>query len=371
MASTSTLKRLFYRQVHYRTIDLNTGSSNVATSSILVIYTGGTLGMVYDEEGKSLIPFDFEQILEKMPELSKFDFRLTVISFNQLIDSANVTPGHWIALASLIEENYTKYNGFVIIHGTDTMAYSASALSFLLEGLNKPVIFTGAQLPIGAVRTDARENLITALEIASMRKEGRPLVTEVAIYFNNLLLRGNRARKVESDQFGAFETRNYPPLAESGIRITFNDQYLKPYEASANLVVHKKMDTRVAILKLFPGIGREIVESILEIPNLKGVVLETYGSGNAPTDTWLVNALKTAVEKDITILNVSQCHGGTVMQGRYETSKQMVQAGVISGADLTTEAAATKLMFLLANSNSTEDLKAKLRKPIRGELTKA
>lgn len=364
------MKRLFYKQVHYKQIDISTSSeSKVNASSIMVIYTGGTLGMVYDQEGKSLVPFDFEQILDKIPEISRFEFNLRVISFNQLIDSANVSPAHWIALATLIEENYQQYNGFVIIHGTDTMAYSASALSFLLEDLNKPVIFTGAQLPIGAVRTDARENLITALEIAAARKDGRPVVSEVCVYFNNQLLRGNRARKVESTHFGAFESRNYPPLAESGIRITYNYASLKPYQPFNTLTVFKKMDTRVAILKLFPGINRYMVEAVLTIPNLRGVVLETYGSGNAPTESWFLDLIKAAVERDIYILNVSQCFGGTVMQGRYETSRMLQNIGVISGGDITTEAAMTKMMFLLANYDDPADIKRRLSRSIRGELS--
>ncbi|SFB74571.1 L-asparaginase [Flexibacter flexilis DSM 6793] len=363
------MKRLFYKKIHYKTVNINTSAPKPAEASILVIYTGGTLGMVFDEVGKHLVPFDFEQILDKIPELSRFGFSLTVISFNQLIDSANVSPAHWIALATLIEENYAKYNGFVIIHGTDTMAYSASALSFLLENLNKPVILTGAQLPIGAVRTDARENLITALEIAAARKDGRPLVTEVCIYFNNKLLRGNRAKKVESAQFGAFESANYPALAECGIRIDYNSLVIKPYQPFSTLKVYKKMDTRVAILKLFPGVGPEIVESIINLPNLKGVVIETYGSGNAPTESWFIESLKKAINKGIIVYNVSQCNGGTVMQGRYETSKSLMQIGVLSGGDITTEAAVTKLMFLLGNDDSYGDVKRNLTRAIRGEMT--
>ncbi len=363
------MKRLYYKQIHYKTVDINTAAPKQASSSILVIYTGGTLGMVYDEEGKSLVPFDFEQIIDRIPELTGFGFRLTVISFNQLIDSANVNPAHWVALATLIEENYNAYNGFVIIHGTDTMAYSASALSFLLEDLNKPVIFTGAQLPIGAVRTDARENLITALEMAAARRDGRPVVTEVCILFNNQLLRGNRAKKVESAQFGAFESRNYPPLADCGIKIIYNTMVIKPYQPFSNLKVYKKMDTRVAILKLYPGIGREVIDAILNLPSLKGVVLETYGSGNAPTETWFLDSLRSAIDKGILIYNVSQCNGGTVTQGRYETSRTLLNLGVLSGGDITTEAAVTKLMFLLAHQDQMGDVPRNLTKAIRGEMS--
>ena len=363
------MKRLYYKQVHYKTIDINTAAPKAPGSSILVIYTGGTLGMVYDKEGKSLVPFDFEQIIDKIPELSDFGFRLTVISFNQLIDSANVNPSHWVALAQLIEENYQEYNGFVIIHGTDTMAYSASALSFLLEDLNKPVIFTGAQLPIGAVRTDARENLITALEIAASRRDGRPVVTEVCILFNNQLLRGNRAKKVESAQFGAFESKNYPPLAESGIKIIYNNMVIKPFQPFSTLKVYKKMDTRVAILKLYPGMGQDVIDAILGLPSLKGVVMETYGSGNAPAENWFLESLRQAIERGVLIYNVSQCNGGTVVQGRYETSKTLLSLGVLSGGDITTEAAVTKLMFLLAHQDSLGDIKRNLTRAIRGEMS--
>jgi L-asparaginase len=363
------MKRLFYKQIHYKTIDINTAAPKAPGSSVLVIYTGGTLGMVYDNEGKSLVPFDFEQIIDKIPELTRFGFKLTVISFNQLIDSANVSPAHWVALATLIEENYALYDGFVIIHGTDTMAYSASALSYLLEDLNKPVIFTGAQLPIGAVRTDARENLITALEMAATKKDGRPIVTEVCILFNNLLLRGNRAKKVESAQFGAFESKNYPALAESGIKIVYNSLVIKPYQPFSKLKVYKKMDTRVAILKLYPGIGQEVMEAIFYLPNLQGVVMETYGSGNAPTDKWFLESIKNAIDRGIIIYNVSQCNGGTVLQGRYETSKTLPTLGVLSGGDITTEAAVTKLMFLLANRDVIGDIKRNLTRPIRGEMS--
>ncbi len=363
------MKRIFYKNVHYKTVTIATRGEGVSRTSLLVIYTGGTLGMVFDEKERHLVPFDFEQILEKIPELNEFEFSLTVISFNQLIDSANVTPAHWVALATLIEENYHRFDGFVIIHGTDTMAHSASALSFLLENLNKPVIFTGAQLPIGAVRTDARENLISALEIASARKDGRPMVTEVCIVFNNKLLRGCRAKKVESAQFAAFDSANYPPLAECGTRIVFNPLVIKPYQPFSDLRVYKKMDTRVAILRLFPGIDENTVRAILQIPDLQGLVLETYGSGNAPTRSWFIQALQEGIERGLHVLNVSQCIGGTVLQGRYETSKALSQIGVIGGADITTEAAITKMMYLLANVESHAEVAKALGKSIRGEMT--
>lgn len=325
--------------------------------------------MVFDEDAQTLVPFDFEQILLQIPEINKFNFNLSVTSFNKLIDSANVQPSHWISIASVIEENYEQFHGFVVVHGTDTMAYSASALSYLLEDLNKPVIFTGAQLPIGAIRTDARENLITALEIAAARRDGRPVIPEVCIFFNNKLLRGNRAKKVESAQFRAFESKNYPALATCGIKIDYDFNVIKPFQPYSKLKVYKKMESRVTILKLFPGISKETVDAVLQIDGLKGVVLETYGSGNALTSDWFIDSLRKAIDSGISIFNVSQCNGGTVIQGRYETSKHLQEIGVLSGGDLTTEAAITKLMFLLANQDSPTDARRYLVRAIRGEMT--
>jgi L-asparaginase len=340
-----------------------------SAAALLLIYTGGTLGMVNDALSGTLVPFDFEQILNQIPEIDKFDFSLTVISFHQLIDSANMQPAHWATMAGIIGAHYQAYDGFVIIHGTDTMAYSASALSFLLEDLNKPVILTGAQLPIGAIRTDARENLITALDIASARRDGRPVVTEVCIFFNNKLLRGNRARKTESAQFRAFESKNYPALATAGIRIDYDYNAIKPYQPYGNLIVHQAMDSRVVFLKLFPGIMPEAVKAILDISGLRGLVLESYGSGNAMTAGWFIQMLKAAIGRGLIILNVSQCYGGTVTQGRYETSRHLKEIGVLGGGDCTSEAALTKLMYLLANVENTADIRRFLVRSLRGEMT--
>lgn len=336
---------------------------------VLVIYTGGTLGMVYDAKTDSLVPFDFAQIPDNLPEMSRLDFEISVLTFDNLLDSSNMNPETWIILAKIIEENYTKYDSFVILHGTDTMAYTASALSYLLENLNKPVILTGAQLPIGVARTDAKENFITALEIASALTNKRPVISEVCIYFNSVLLRGNRARKHESVQFNAFESENYPVLAEAGIKIEYNKPYLKTYESDAMLKVHTSLNENVVILKLFPGITEKVVRNILEIKGLRGVVLETFGSGNAPTVEWFLKLMKEFVEKGIVIFNVSQCNGGRVTQGRYQTSQFLQDIGVVSGADMTTEAAITKLMFALGQSADIQVVKRILKHSIAGEMS--
>ncbi len=350
-------------------IKIKTKADGENDVKVLVIYTGGTLGMVYDAKSDSLVPFDFAQIPDNLPEMARLDFEISVLTFDKLLDSSNMNPDVWVNLAEIIEENYTNFDSFVILHGTDTMAYSASAMSYLLEGLNKPVIFTGAQLPIGVARTDAKENFITALEIAASRTHNRPTVSEVCIYFNSLLLRGNRARKHESVQFNAFESENYPVLAEAGIKIEYNKPYLKHYDSDAILKVHKSLDENVVILKLFPGITEKVVRNILEIKGLRGVVLETFGSGNAPTSEWFLKLMKEFVEKGIIIFNVSQCNGGRVTQGRYQTSQFMLEIGVVSGADMTTEAAITKLMFALGQSVDNQEVKKILKHSVSGEMS--
>lgn len=308
--------------------------------------------MVNDKDG-SLIPLDFSLILGYLPTLKNLALELTVVSFETPIDSSNISPEHWKVIASVIYDHYDEHDGFVILHGTDTMAYTASALSFMLQGLKKAVVFTGAQLPISEPRSDARENLITAIEIAAARKEGKVIVPEVCIYFDYELLRGNRSRKVESMQFDAFESGNYPPLAKAGVKIDYNFSAILG-DTNGSFRLRNKFDENISILKLFPGISKSAVLSILETPNLKGLVLETYGSGNAPVFSWLIEALKATIEKGVIVLNISQCPGGMVIQGRYETSKELQRIGVTSGKDMTTEAAVAKLMLLLGEYGSEE-----------------
>lgn len=354
--------------MNYKIVRLNTGLKTARTASVLIIYTGGTLGMAYDESG-ALVPFNFGQILEKIPILSNMDIAITVISFPEPIDSSNVTMRHWIDMAYIIYENYDSYDGFVVLHGTDTMAYSASMLSYMLHGLNKPVIFTGAQLPISAMRSDARENLMTSLEIATAKINDLPIVPEVCIFFNHMLLRGNRSKKVQSIHFDAFESENYPSLAEAGIVIDYNMNAIRPFEARRKLVKMNHLDNRVMILKLFPGITDKIMDACFSIEGLRGVVLETYGSGNSPSEGWFMKSLDRAIKKGLIILNVSQCNGGRVIHGRYETSKELLSVGVVSGADMTTEAAVTKMMFLLGQNYTRDEICQKLTQSLAGEIT--
>ncbi len=337
-------------------------------TKLLIIYTGGTIGMVQDASG-TLIPFDFKNIKSNVPELSRLDYQIEVISFEPILDSSNMNVESWVKMVEIIEEHYDNYNGFVILHGSDTMAYTASALSFMLENLSKPVVLTGSQLPIGEIRTDAKENLITALEIAaSTDRYGHSIVNEVCIYFDYQLFRGNRAKKVHSNKFEAFLSPNYPVLAEAGVNLTFHSEVLQP--ASEGIFqVHKKLKDQISLLKIYPGISQSYVQAVLNTPGLKAVVLESFGSGNTCTDNWFVEELKQASTKGIIILDISQCIGGMVDIGKYETSQHLVEMGVIGGFDLTFEAAVTKLMFLLGQDLSASEIKNLLGKNLRGELT--
>jgi len=337
-------------------------------TSILIIYTGGTIGMVEGDLSGALKPFDFKHVLKHLPELKKFNLNINSFSFDPLIDSSNMNPSMWIQLAEVIRSNYEEYDGFVILHGSDTMAFTASALSFMLENLSKPVILTGSQLPIGAIRNDGKENLVTAIEIAATRKNDKPLVPEVCIYFEHHLYRGNRTHKFNAENFSAFISANYPPLAEVGVHIKFNNQFIVN-PIMDFLIVHTKLDTNIAILKLFPGIEKNTIEAFTQIKGLKALILETYGSGNAPTDKWFLDALEKMIKKNIVILNVTQCKGGAVAQGKYETSTNLDNIGVVGGADITTEAAVTKLMYLLGESFAVPEIKKLLKISLRGELT--
>ncbi|MDL5049345.1 asparaginase [Oscillatoria amoena NRMC-F 0135] len=351
--------------MNFKRADLE--SYGAPRARLLIIYTGGTFGMTHDKDG-ALIPFDFASILEHLPTVKSLGLAFSVFSFEDPIDSSNVQPEHWQLIGQLIYEHYDAHDGFVILHGTDTMAYTASALSFMLENLAKPVVLTGAQLPISEPRSDARENLITALEIASAKeKSGKAVVPEVCIYFDYQLLRGNRSKKVESMQFDAFDSGNYPALAKAGVKMDYNYAAIRR-PGSGSLKLHTRFEPQVAILKLFPGISKQVFQSVLSIEGLKAVILETYGSGNAPTIPWLISGLEEATRKGILVLNVSQCPGGTVMQGRYATSRELVKAGVLSGADMTTEAAVTKLMLLFGRYDGAT-ARVLIQQDLAGELT--
>lgn len=350
--------------MNYKIVTIEPSKNSKA--NVLIIYTGGTFGMAADAQSV-LKPFNFQEVIEKLPEIKSLLLGIRVVSFHEPIDSSNVLPNDWKSIANIIEENYSQYDGFVVLHGTDTMAYSASALSFMLQGLSKPVIFTGAQIPIGFTRSDARENLITALEIASSKVHGKPRVCEVCIYFNFVLLRANRSQKINSSTFSAFYSENYPPLAESGIIIEFNEGALAPYNKQ-KLIVQNQINTNVVILKLFPGIMPFIVKSILSIKNLRGIVMETFGSGNTMTDSWFQEELKEAINHGLVIVNVSQCIGGTVNQGKYETSVALGEIGVVSGGNMTTEAAVVKLMLLLGSETSLEEIKRRMATSMNGEI---
>ncbi|HET6226300.1 MAG TPA: asparaginase [Bacteroidia bacterium] len=337
-------------------------------SKVLLIYTGGTIGMMQDSKTGQLKPFDFKHLTEQIPELHKFDVTLSSVSFKKPIDSSDMDPAIWLEIASIIEKNYAKHDGFVILHGSDTMSFTASALSFILDGLNKPVILTGSQLPIGTIRTDGKENLITAIEIAAAKEKGKPIVSEVCIYFEYQLYRGNRTHKFNAEHFQAFQSSNYPILVEAGVHLKYNYSALKKVNAD-KLKIRTQLDPNVVILKLFPGITKNVVDAVLNIKDIHGVILETYGSGNASTQEWFLKAIKKAIDKGVVILNVTQCNAGKVQQGKYATSAAFTDIGVIGGNDITTEAAVAKLMHVLGSSNNKKEIRKLLESNLRGEIT--
>ncbi len=345
---------------------------NREKSSILLIYTGGTIGMKEDPAIQALRPFDFSQILAEVPELRKFAYKIDSYTFEPLIDSSDVDPLNWVTLASLIEDRYDDYDGFVILHGTDTMAYSASALSFMIEGLTKPVIFTGSQLPIGVPRTDGKENLISAVEIAAAKdSEGHARVPEVCICFDNVLMRGNRTTKINSDNFRAFRSENFPPLAEAGISIRYNDALIiKPADWKARPLFHKNLDTRVSILKIHPGITPQVAKGILCGEESRAVIMETYGAGNAPSRGWFLDIVKEAAGMGKILMNVTQCIAGSVNMDIYATGKSLKELGIVNGYDSTTESALGKLFFLMGKSDSNTEVKSRLYDDLRGEISK-
>ena len=378
-------------------------------SSILIIYTGGTIGMKTDAETGTLVPFDFRGIYDEFPSLKRLRVDIEVLTLSPVIDSSNVSPDNWLELARLIRDHYARYDGFVVLHGTDTMSYTASALSFLLENLRKPVVFTGSQIPIGVLRTDGRENLITAIEIAGARRDGRPVVPEVSLYFQNRLFRANRTTKRSAEALNAFRSYNYPPLAEVGVSISYNltairqpdgfsdeseiaappDSRSDPMQIATKLGdnsdalriatklgnksdalrIATKLGNGIALIKLFPGIGEPVLRAMLAAPGLRAVVLETFGTGNAPTSEWFIRLLEEAISRGIQIVNITQCGGGSVSMERYETGLRLQKIGVLCGYDLTTEAAVTKLMYLLGKELPAESLREAMRKSLRGEIT--
>ena len=345
---------------------MNTQQEN---ASILLIYTGGTIGMIENSETGVLESFNFQHLKEHMPELKKLGYGVSTIQFDPPMDSSEMGPESWTKIVKIIADNYNTYDGFVVLHGTDTMSFTASALSFMLENLSKPVILTGSQLPIGMLRTDGKENLKTAIEIAAAKENGQPIVPEVCIFFENDLMRGNRTSKINADHFNAFRSYNYPVLAHAGIYIKYDDRQIYHSVSRKPLKPHYLLDRNVAILKLFPGISPLVIESILNIPGIKGIVMETFGSGNAPSQEWFLNMLKDAVDRGIVIVNITQCSAGSVEMHRYETGHKLLEAGVISGFDSTTESAVAKLMFLFGHGLSPEEVKEHMNCSLIGEIS--